>query len=202
VPHLSVSLRWLRGRLNDGGPSCGELSLAHEGVLLLDDVTDFGPAEVMHLGQALKDKCVKLVSAKGKTTLPGQPRFVFATAGSCTCQPRNHQATPVSVERSPPVLRRRLGEGSRSLPRHFSTGPISASRLRKIDYSIQKRLFEHCRTRRNLLRRHPSLVLFYRIFSGAESASDRSSDAESASDRLSAASIYSPLRSGSRLVEL
>lgn len=86
VPHHSTTLRRLLGGLHAGGASYGELSLAHNGVLLLDDVTDFGPAEVMHLGQALKEKSLKLLSAKGATTLPGRPRFVFVTAGTCICR--------------------------------------------------------------------------------------------------------------------
>ena len=86
VPHFSTSLQGLVGRFHKGHGTHGEVSLAHGGVLLLDELTDFGPAEMMHLGHALQEKSVRLVSATSEMMFPARPRFVFGAVGACMCR--------------------------------------------------------------------------------------------------------------------
>lgn len=86
VPHFSATSVGVFGSLRrDGGVNFGELSLAHHGVLVFDDLTDFDPAVFVRLGQVLRDGAVKLKADNKTAELPARPRFVFGVAGACRC---------------------------------------------------------------------------------------------------------------------
>lgn len=82
APHHSASIPGLVG----GGvpPRPGEVSLAHTGVLFLDEMPEFGPASLQSLRQPMEDGTVTLVRAEGRVRFPA----VFALVGAanpCPC---------------------------------------------------------------------------------------------------------------------
>lgn len=100
-PHHTASTAGLIG----GGspPVPGEASLAHHGVLFLDEMPEFGPSSLQALRQPLEDGCVTLVRAEGRLTFPSRFALVGA-ANPCPCgylgdPDRACRCTPSAVTR-------------------------------------------------------------------------------------------------------
>ncbi|NTU70366.1 MAG: YifB family Mg chelatase-like AAA ATPase [Coriobacteriia bacterium] len=82
APHHTASIAGLVG----GGspPRPGEASLAHNGVLFLDEMPEFGPAALQALRQPLEDGSITLVRAEGRLRFPARFALIGA-ANPCPC---------------------------------------------------------------------------------------------------------------------
>lgn len=82
APHHSCSVAGLIG----GGtpPLPGEISLAHTGVLFLDELPEFGPAALQALRQPIEEGAVTLVRAQGAIRYPARITLV-AAMNPCPC---------------------------------------------------------------------------------------------------------------------
>jgi len=101
APHHSISDAGLIGG-GGGLPRVGEISLAHHGVLFLDELTLFHRSALEALRQPLEDGTVQIGRARGSLLYPA--RFMLVAAmnpcacgfrdtgdGRCICTPYQHQ---------------------------------------------------------------------------------------------------------------
>jgi magnesium chelatase family protein len=113
APHASVSQPALLG----GGspPRPGEISLAHHGVLFLDELPEFQRNTIEALRQPLEDRAITIGRVHGTVTLPASFMLV-ASANPCPCgwlgsRDRACTCGPAAIERyrgrlSGPILDR------------------------------------------------------------------------------------------------
>jgi magnesium chelatase family protein len=103
-PHHSVSEAGLVG----GGdvPRPGEVSLAHNGVLFLDELAEFRRDALESLRGPLEDGRVCIARAKARAYFPAHPLLVAAT-NRCPCGNLGHPARPCRC--SPKARRAYLG---------------------------------------------------------------------------------------------
>jgi magnesium chelatase family protein len=128
APHHSASLAALVG----GGPGLarpGALSLAHRGVLFLDEAPEFANAALQALRQPLESGRVLLARAKGNTEYPARVQVVLA-ANPCPCA---NPAGDQFCECSATARRRYLGKLSGPLLDRIDIQiriqPLSAAQL-------------------------------------------------------------------------
>ena len=82
APHHTISQAGLVG----GGtvPKPGEISMAHRGVLFMDEIVEFAPRTLEVLRQPVEDKTVTISRAKGTVTFPANFLLV-AARNPCPC---------------------------------------------------------------------------------------------------------------------
>jgi magnesium chelatase family protein len=93
APHHTASAASIVG----GGPRLqpGEASLAHHGVLLLDELAEFARPALEALRQPLEDGLVAVARAAGRVTFPARFQLV-ATMNLCPCGARGDPAAECS----------------------------------------------------------------------------------------------------------
>jgi magnesium chelatase family protein len=96
APHHTISHAGLVGGGN--WPHPGEISLAHRGVLFLDELPEFGPRVLEVMRQPIEDKIVTISRAQGSLTFPANFQLIAAmnpcpcgyfgdSVKPCTCSP-------------------------------------------------------------------------------------------------------------------
>ena len=99
-PHHTITKIGLAG----GGTMLrpGEISLAHKGVLFLDELPEFQKASIEILRQPLEEKQVRLVRARGSVTYPAD-FLLLASMNPCNCgyypNMQKCRCTPGSIKR-------------------------------------------------------------------------------------------------------
>jgi magnesium chelatase family protein len=128
APHHSASLASLVGG-GSGLARPGALSLAHRGVLFLDEAPEIATATLQALRQPLESGRVVLARARGTTEFPAQVQLVLA-ANPCPC------ASPAGDQHCscPPVVRRRYlarlsGPLLDRIDIHLDLQPLTAAQL-------------------------------------------------------------------------
>ncbi|MBN2146185.1 MAG: YifB family Mg chelatase-like AAA ATPase, partial [Anaerolineales bacterium] len=82
APHHTISHAGLVGGGN--WPHPGEISLAHRGVLFLDELPEFGPRVLEVMRQPIEDKIVTISRAQGSLTFPAN-FMLIAAMNPCPC---------------------------------------------------------------------------------------------------------------------
>lgn len=82
APHHSSTVAGLVGGGRPVTP--GEVSLAHRGVLFLDELPEFGATTLQSLRQPMEDKEIRLVRVEGSYTFPSNFQLL-ASANPCPC---------------------------------------------------------------------------------------------------------------------
>ena len=114
APHHSATLVALVG--GGAGPRPGEVSLAHRGVLLLDELPEFARHALEGLRQPLEDGTVTVSRASSRATFPARVLLV-ATMNLCPCGARGDPRLECTC--SPSSLAGHAGRVSRALLDRF-----------------------------------------------------------------------------------
>ena len=147
-PHHTISPAGLIG----GGrlPKPGEISLAHRGVLFLDELPEFGSHVLEALRQPMEDGFATVVRVGGAAAFPSQ-FTLLAAMNPCLCFRRSDPRGKTSCTCSPGAVRRYLGRLSGPLldriDLHIELGQVEVHKLyavedRETSRDVQRRVIK------------------------------------------------------------
>jgi magnesium chelatase family protein len=125
APHHSVTVAGLVG---DQRLRPGEISLAHNGVLFLDEAPEFGRSAIEVLRQPLEDGHITLSRARGTVTYPAAITLVMA-ANPCPCGKRGSVDCGCTDTAIASYLRRLSGPILDRVDLHVELQPIDVAGL-------------------------------------------------------------------------
>ncbi len=128
APHHTVSIAGLIG--GGSGPRPGEVSLAHGGVLFLDELPELQPAALEALRQPLEDRMVTIARVAGSIRFPSDVLLVVAM-NPCPCGFAGHNTIACQCdERALARYRRRLsGPLTDRIDLHVPVGTVPLADL-------------------------------------------------------------------------
>ncbi len=129
APHHSISGAGLIGGGQVPGP--GEASLAHNGVLFLDELPEFSRSVLEMMRQPIENGEVRISRARGSYTFPAN-FFLIAAMNPCPCgylthPERNCTCSPSQIDR---YLHKLSGPLLDRIDLHLSVGPVRYDMLR------------------------------------------------------------------------
>ncbi|MCA1825989.1 MAG: YifB family Mg chelatase-like AAA ATPase, partial [Myxococcales bacterium] len=132
APHHTISVAGLVG----GGapPRPGEISLATNGVLFLDEICEFGRAALEALRQPLEDGDVTISRVKEQTTLPARIMLIGAM-NPCPCghaSDKNQNRCRCSLPMKENYLRRLSGPILDRFDLHIEVATLSAKEMQSL----------------------------------------------------------------------
>ncbi len=130
APHHTVSEVGLVG--GGDAPRPGEVSLAHHGVLFLDELAEFRRGALEALRQPLEDGIVTISRAQAKATFPARP-IVVGAMNPCACGYRGDGTSrcACSTDRVLAYRARLSGPLLDRLDIHIVLPPVSVSSLQR-----------------------------------------------------------------------
>ncbi|MGC4805360.1 YifB family Mg chelatase-like AAA ATPase [Micromonospora sp. DT233] len=159
APHHTATVASLVGG-GSGLARPGAVSLAHRGVLFLDEAPEFGRGALEALRQPLEHGRVQLARSRGGTEYPARTQLVLA-ANPCPCA---RPAGDVYCECSPLARRRYLGRLS---------GPL----LDRIDVQVALPPLRAAELMEATATGEPSATVATRVAAARQAAADRWADA-------------------------
>ena len=128
APHHTVSTAGLIG--GGTGPRPGEVSLAHGGVLFLDELPELQPAALEALRQPLEDRMVTIARIAGSIRFPSDVLLIVAM-NSCPCGYAGHATIACHCdERALARYRRRIsGPLADRIDLHIPVGTVPVADL-------------------------------------------------------------------------
>lgn len=125
APHHSVTVAALVG---DRRLRPGEVSLAHNGVLFLDEAPEFARSAIEVLRQPLEDGVVRLARAQGTVEYPAAVTLVMA-ANPCPCGLRGHASCRCTDHDVHRYLRKLSGPILDRVDLHVHLQPVESTTL-------------------------------------------------------------------------
>jgi magnesium chelatase family protein len=178
APHHTISYAGLAG--GGSNPRPGEISLAHNGVLFLDELPEFGKSILEILRQPLENGTIRISRASGSLEYPS--RFMLMGAmNPCPCGyygviDRNCKCTPPQLQRylariSGPLLDRfdihldipavksqeLLSENFESESSHLISARVCSARKMQLDRYRKHRLFSNSQLPAKLMKQYCKL---------------------------------------------
>src|SRR5205807_333958 len=111
APHHTASAPAIVG--GGAGPRPGEATLAHRGVLFLDELAEFPRPALEALRQPLEDGTISIARVEGKAVFPARFQLV-ASMNMCPCGARGDAALECSCSTA------RLAASEEVLPEHLA----------------------------------------------------------------------------------
>jgi len=162
APHHTISVAGLVGGGSPLRP--GEISLAHRGVLFMDELPEYGHAALEALRQPLEDGEITLVRAKDRATMPAR----FMLLGAMNPCPCGHASDPepdrciCTVPAKESYRRRISGPILDRFDLHIEVGPLRTKDFLGLPQGessavIRERVERARQVQRRRFARHPGL---------------------------------------------
>src|SRR3989454_504021 len=132
APHHTASVAAIVG--GGPGPKPGEASLAHRGVLFLDELAEFPRNALEALRQPLEDGAISIARVGGRIVFPARFQLV-ATMNLCPCGARGDPAAECSC--SAARLAAYRDKLSRALLDRFDL-VVSVPRARAVEFAVRE----------------------------------------------------------------